>query len=94
LARGLAIEPEIILGDEATSALDPISSKLIEDLFVSLKEKYTIVLVTHTLRQAKRIADHIVFMYMGEVIEQGSATDFFSNPKHQLTKDYLAGSFS
>jgi phosphate transport system ATP-binding protein len=94
LARGLAIEPEYILGDEATSALDPISTKKIEELFLKLKEKYTIILVTHTLRQAKRIADYIVFMYMGEIIENGQTDEFFNHPKNQLTKDYLTGSFS
>jgi phosphate transport system ATP-binding protein len=94
LARGLAIEPEYILGDEATSALDPLSTKKIEELFVKLKEKYTIILVTHALRQAKRIADHIIFMYMGKIIESGSTDEFFNNPKKQLTKDYLSGSFS
>jgi phosphate transport system ATP-binding protein len=80
LARGLAVEPEIILGDEATSALDPISSKTIEELFVSIKDKYTIVLVTHTLRQAKRIADYVAFMYMGELIEFGTADQVFNHP--------------
>ena len=94
LARGLAIEPEYILGDEATSALDPLSTKKIEELFVKLKEKYTIILVTHTLRQAKRIADYIIFMYMGKIIEEGPTETFFNNPKQQLTKDYLSGSFS
>lgn len=94
LARGLAIEPEYILGDEATSALDPISTKKIEELFVKLKEKYTIILVTHTLRQAKRIADNIVFMYLGKIIESGPTEEFFNNPRKQLTKDYLSGSFS
>ncbi|MDO8928535.1 MAG: phosphate ABC transporter ATP-binding protein [Bacteroidota bacterium] len=94
LARGLAIKPEIILGDEATSALDPISSKKIEELFVKLKDQYSIVLVTHTLRQARRIADYVVFMYLGEVIEAGPAADFFNNPKEKLTKEYLDGYFS
>jgi phosphate transport system ATP-binding protein len=94
LARGLAIEPEYILGDEATSALDPLSTKKIEELFIKLKEKYTVILVTHTLRQAKRIADNIVFMYMGEIIETGPTEEFFKNPRKQLTKDYLSGSFS
>jgi phosphate transport system ATP-binding protein len=94
LARGLAIEPEYILGDEATSALDPLSTKKIEELFVKLKEKYTIILVTHTLRQARRIADHIIFMYLGKIIESGPTEEFFNNPKKQLTKDYLSGSFS
>lgn len=94
LARGLAIEPEYILGDEATSSLDPLSTKIIEELFIKLKDKYTVILVTHTLRQAKRIADHIVFMYMGKIIETGSTEEFFGNPKHKLTRDYLSGSFS
>lgn len=94
LARGLAVEPEIILGDEATSALDPISSKKIEELFTELKEQYSIIIVTHTLRQARRIADYIVFMYMGEVIESGSAAELFSNPEKDLTREYLSGYFS
>jgi phosphate transport system ATP-binding protein len=94
LARGLAIEPEYILGDEATSALDPLSTKKIEELFIKLKEKYTVILVTHTLRQAKRIADNIVFMYLGKIIESGPTEEFFKNPKKQLTREYLSGSFS
>ncbi|MDR3262662.1 MAG: phosphate ABC transporter ATP-binding protein [Tannerella sp.] len=94
LARGLAIEPQFILGDEATSALDPISSRHIEDLFVKLKEKYGIILVTHTLRQALRIADYVVFIYLGEIIETGPAQDFFNHPQHELTKQYLSGVFS
>jgi phosphate transport system ATP-binding protein len=94
LARGLAIEPEYILGDEATSALDPLSTRKIEELFIKLKERYTIILVTHTLRQARRIADHIVFMYLGEIIESGPTEEIFNNPQQQLTKDYISGSFS
>jgi phosphate transport system ATP-binding protein len=94
LARGLAIEPEYILGDEATSALDPLSTKKIEELFIKLKERYTVILVTHTLRQAKRIADNIVFMYLGQIIETGLVEEFFGNPEKQLTRDYLSGSFS
>lgn len=94
LARGLAVEPEIILGDEATSALDPISSKKIEELFLQLRSRYSIVLVTHTLRQAKRIADYVAFMYMGELIEFGTTEQVFNRPQHQLTKDYISGSFS
>lgn len=94
LARGLAVEPEIILGDEATSALDPISSKKIEELFLKLKQEYSIVLVTHTLRQARRIADYIVFMYMGEVVEAGSAEELFNHPQKELTREYLSGYFS
>jgi phosphate transport system ATP-binding protein len=94
LARGLAVEPEIILGDEATSALDPISAAKIESLFLELKKNYTVVLVTHTLRQARRIADYIAFMYMGELIEFGPTESFFAHPKHSLTRDYISGSFS
>jgi phosphate transport system ATP-binding protein len=94
LARGLAIEPEYILGDEATSALDPLSTKIIEELFIKLKEKYTVILVTHTLRQARRIADYIVFMYLGKIVESGPTEEFFNNPKKQLTREYLSGSFS
>jgi phosphate transport system ATP-binding protein len=94
LARGLAIEPEYILGDEATSALDPLSTKKIEELFIKLKEKYTVILVTHTLRQARRIADFIVFMYLGKIVESGPTDEFFNNPKKQLTREYLSGSFS
>lgn len=94
LARGLAVNPEIILADEPTSALDPLSSQIIEAKFVELKENYTIVLVTHILRQAKRIADYVVFMYLGEVIEQGDAHEFFENPKMDITKKYLKGLFN
>ncbi|MCC8144811.1 MAG: phosphate ABC transporter ATP-binding protein [Tannerellaceae bacterium] len=94
LARGLAVEPQFILGDKATSALDPISSKHIENLFLKLRDQYGIILVTHTLRQALRIADHVVFMYLGEVIEQGPAGQLFNNPRHELTKQYLSGEFS
>ena len=94
LARGLAVEPEFILADEATSALDPISSKHIEELFVELKQDYAIIMVTHTLRQARRIADHVIFMYLGEVIEAGSADDVFNHPKEELTRKYMEGAFS
>lgn len=94
MARGLAVKPEIILGDEATSALDPISSKKIEELFVKLRDQYSIVLVTHTLRQARRIADYVIFMYLGEVVEAGPASEIFSNPKEKLTREYLDGYFS
>jgi phosphate transport system ATP-binding protein len=93
LARGLAVEPEIILGDEPTSALDPISAQHIEKRLMNLKQEYTIVLVTHILRQAKRLADNVVFMYMGEVVEAGPAHEVFDNPHQERTKAYLAGQF-
>jgi phosphate transport system ATP-binding protein len=94
LARGLAVDPEIILADEPTSALDPISSQAIEQKFIELKNNYTIVLVTHILRQAKRIADYVVFMYLGEVIEHGPADEVLNNPKEERTKMYLSGLFN
>jgi phosphate transport system ATP-binding protein len=94
LARGLAVDPQIILADEPTSALDPISSHEIEQKFIQLKKHYTIVLVTHILRQATRLADYVVFMYLGEVIEHGSASEFFNNPKTEITKAYLKGSIN
>lgn len=94
LARGLAVDPDIILADEPTSALDPISSEAIEKKFVELKQQYTIVMVTHVLRQARRIADYVVFMYLGEIIEQGDAKEVFENPKQEMTKQYLKGSFN
>ncbi|MCX6235377.1 MAG: phosphate ABC transporter ATP-binding protein [Bacteroidetes bacterium] len=94
LARGLAVDPEIILADEPTSALDPLSSQAIEEKFIELKQNYTIVLVTHILRQAKRIADHVLFMYLGEVIEQGTAEEVFEHPKMERTKAYFKGLFA
>ncbi|MEN9981230.1 MAG: hypothetical protein RL542_1017 [Bacteroidota bacterium] len=94
LARGLAIEPEIILGDEPTSALDPISTQHIEELFLQLKDKYTIVLVTHILRQARRVSDYIGFVYMGEIIEFGPTEEILLNPKEKLTRDYVKGFLS
>lgn len=89
LARGLAVKPRIILADEPTSALDPISSKIIEDLFKQLKRHYTIIFVTHVLRQATRIADNVVFMDNGEIIEQGNPNELFKNPKSIKLKEYL-----
>lgn len=91
LARGLAVEPEIILGDEPTSALDPISSQNIESRLLDLKHQYTTVIVTHTLRQAKRLADYVIYMYLGEVAEAGVAEEVFHNPKHEKTRAYLEG---
>ncbi len=93
LARGLAVEPEIILGDEPTSALDPISSVNIESRLLGLKKDYTTVIVTHTLRQAKRLADYVIYMYLGEVVESGPAHEVFTHPQHDRTKAYLEGVF-
>jgi len=89
LARGLAVKPRIILADEPTSALDPISSKIIENLFKELKKNYTIILVTHVLRQAVRLADNVVFMYDGEIIEQGAPEDVFKNPQTEKLRKYM-----
>ncbi len=93
LARGLAVEPEILLGDEPTSALDPISAQHIEQRLLDLKERYTIVLVTHILRQARRLADYVVFMYLGEVVECGPAEQVFEHPQQARTRAYLEGQF-
>jgi phosphate transport system ATP-binding protein len=93
LARGLAVEPEIILADEPTSALDPISSQNIEQRLLSLKQDYTVVIVTHTLRQARRLADHVIYMYLGEVAEAGPAHEVFNHPQHERTRAYLEGQF-
>ncbi|KAF0202052.1 MAG: phosphate ABC transporter ATP-binding [Bacteroidetes bacterium] len=89
LARGLAVKPSIILADEPTSALDPISSKIIENLFKDLKKHYTIILVTHVLRQAIRLADHAIFMIDGEIIEQGDPEELFKNPQTEGLRAYL-----
>ncbi|MGF7231636.1 phosphate ABC transporter ATP-binding protein [Arachidicoccus sp.] len=89
LARGLAVGPEIILADEPTSALDPISSKKIEEKFLELKQNYTLIVVTHILRQARRLGDHIVFMYFGEIVEQGTPEQIFGNPQSDILKEYL-----
>lgn len=89
LARGLAVRPHIILADEPTSALDPISSKIIENLFKELKKNYTIILVTHVLRQAVRLADNVVFMYYGEIIEQGPPSKLFNEPETEKLKEYI-----
>ncbi|OGV51128.1 MAG: phosphate ABC transporter ATP-binding protein [Lentisphaerae bacterium GWF2_52_8] len=94
LARGLAVGPEIILGDEPTSALDPKSSRHIEQRFLELKNEYTIVIVTHILRQAKRLADYVVFLYLGELIEHGPAQEMFENPKEEMTREYMKGIIS
>lgn len=90
LARALAVEPEILLCDESTSALDPISAQGVEALLMELRGKYTLVIVTHNVAQAKRLADYVLFMWLGELVEHGPAEEMFNNPKLQLTQDYLA----
>ena len=93
IARALTIEPEIILFDEPCSALDPISTMKIEDLLLGLKERYTIVIVTHNLEQARRIADYVAFFYQGRIEEQGSFMEIFTSPNSKLTRDYIRGVF-
>jgi phosphate transport system ATP-binding protein len=94
LARALAVDPEVILADEPTSALDPISAKLIEKQFRLLKKNYTIVVVTHILRQARRIADYVIFLYLGELVEHGPAEQIFSAPRDERTRAYVSGEIS
>jgi phosphate transport system ATP-binding protein len=94
LARGLAVEPEIILGDEPTSALDPQSSRIVEQRLIALKADYTVIIVTHILRQARRIADHIAFLYLGELVEHGPAAEVFASPKDPRMRAYLTGEIS
>lgn len=89
LARGLAVKPTLILADEPTSALDPISANIIEQLFKELKKYYTIILVTHSLRQAMRLADNVIFMYDGVIVEQGRPEKLFSEPDTPQLRDYL-----
>jgi phosphate transport system ATP-binding protein len=91
IARTVALRPEVILMDEPCSALDPISTRKVEQLILELKKDYTILVVTHNMQQARRIADRIAFMYMGEVVEYGTNDDVFLQPKLELTKDYVNG---
>jgi len=93
IARAIAVEPEVLLMDEPTSALDPIATLKIEELIMTLKEEYSIVIVTHSMQQAGRVSDNTAFFLMGELIEFGVTTDIFKNPKHQKTEDYITGRF-
>ncbi len=93
IARALAVEPEILLMDEPTSALDPISTSKIEDLAIELKEKYTIIMVTHNMQQAARIADKTAFFLLGEIIEFDETEKMFSTPADKRTEDYITGRF-
>ncbi len=93
LARGLAVEPQIILCDEPTSALDPVSSQHIEQQLLKLKTDYTIVIVTHNIHQAMRLADYVIHLYLGEIVEHGPANEVFENPKEERTRAYINGTF-
>ncbi len=93
IARALAVDPEVLLMDEATSALDPISTSKIEDLTMELKDKLTIVMVTHNMQQAVRVSDQTVFFLLGEIIEYGDTQQIFSMPKEKKTEDYITGRF-
>ena len=93
IARALAVEPDILLMDEPTSALDPISTLKIEDLMQELKKTYTVVIVTHNMQQAGRIADRTAFFLLGEIVEYGKTSEMFSTPRDKRTEDYITGRF-
>jgi phosphate transport system ATP-binding protein len=93
IARAVAVEPEILLFDEPTSALDPIATEAIEELVITLKDRVSIVIVTHNMQQAARISDYTAFMYLGELIELGKTTELFVTPKEQMTEQYINGKF-
>jgi phosphate transport system ATP-binding protein len=93
IARALAVEPEVLLMDEPCSALDPIATAKIEELITSLKDQYTVVIVTHNMQQAARVSDYTAFLYLGQLIEYGETTNLFENPKEELTERYLTGKF-
>jgi phosphate transport system ATP-binding protein len=93
IARALAVEPEILLMDESTSALDPLSTLKVEELMIELKEKYTIVIVTHNMQQAARISDYTAFFMLGEILEAAPTADLFNNPQHEKTEAYVSGRF-
>lgn len=93
IARALAVKPEVLLMDEPTSALDPVSTVMVENAIRELKKDMTVIIVTHNLEQSKRVADDVIFMYLGKVVESGDVKQMFSNPKEELTEKYLSGSF-
>jgi phosphate transport system ATP-binding protein len=93
IARAIAIEPEVLLLDEPTSALDPISTAKIEELMSELKEKYTILIVTHNMQQAARVSDYTAYMYMGDLVEYRDTVTFFTNPSEKATEDYITGRY-
>lgn len=93
IARAIALEPEILILDEPTASLDPISAQKIEELILKIKSHTTIIIVTHNLAQARRIADHVAFFFNGELIEAGTTQQIFQNPQHPLTQAYTQGQF-
>ena len=93
IARAIAVEPEILLMDEPSSALDPLAAVKIEELIYSLKERYTIVIVTHNLQQAARVSDKTAFFWLGRLVEYGATPQMFTNPREKLTEDYITGRF-
>ncbi len=93
IARAIAVEPEIVLMDEPCSALDPIATLKIEELMYQLKERYTIVIVTHNLQQAARVSDRTAFFWLGRLVEYAPTAEMFTNPKEKLTEDYITGRF-
>ena len=93
IARALAVEPEVLLMDEPTSALDPISTSKVEELALELKDRYTIVIVTHNMQQAARISDKTAFFLLGELVEMGDTERLFSTPEDKRTEDYISGRF-
>jgi phosphate transport system ATP-binding protein len=93
IARALAAKPEVLLLDEPCSALDPLSTAVIEDLIVALRDSVAVVIVTHNLQQARRVADHVAFMHLGELVEYGPSEQIFNAPRRQRTRDYISGAF-
>jgi phosphate transport system ATP-binding protein len=93
IARAIALEPEVILMDEPCSALDPIATSKIEELIVSLKRDYTVVIVTHNMQQAARVSEFTAFMYLGQLVEYSDTDGLFENPKNELTENYITGKF-
>ncbi len=93
IARAIAVRPEVILMDEPCSALDPIATATIEDLIAELKAQYTIVIVTHNMQQAARVSQRTAFFHLGDLVEVGATDRIFTNPRHQLTEDYITGRF-
>ena len=93
IARAIALDPEVILMDEPASALDPIATSKIEELIAVLTEKFTVVIVTHSMQQAARISDYTAFFHLGEIVEVGATNQIFTHPKEKRTEDYITGRF-